>query len=88
MQLGTSPKSNRGTLVDIFLLVSSAASNGINPVSVRLTETAVAELFSCEAGNIMSDYLERWTRSDKFMNTVVKQIVSMALFVWPVAGFI
>lgn len=61
------------TLFDMLQHGNSAASNGSRPPSVRFLETVVAKLFSGVPGDdIMSNCSERWTKSDKSMNAVVK----------------
>lgn len=76
-------------LVDMLQLGTSACSNEIKRASVWFLEMFVLKLFSHEAGvDFMSDCLERWMKTDKFLNAVVKRIVSNPLFVWLVTGFI
>lgn len=40
------------------------------------------------AEDVMSQGFEKWSKSDTFMNAVVKRIVSNPLFILPMAGFI
>lgn len=46
-------------------------------------------LLSCGAANaVSSEWLERWSKSDKIMNAIVKRTVRTSLFIRPVLGFI
>lgn len=77
------------TLVNMLQLGNNAASNGIRTGATRLIEKIVIKLFSHRAaGDVVSECLERWSKSFIFMNAIVEQTVCSPLFIPPVARFI
>lgn len=70
-------------------LGNSAAWNGIITASDRSLETIVIQIFSRKAADeIMSECLKLWSKPDKFMSGKLKWILSDALLIHPVVGFI
>lgn len=77
------------TTVDMLQLGNSAAENGIKIASLGFLKTVPAEPFSREgAKDLVLEYSDCWMMSEKFMNDVVKQIVSDPAFIRPMARFI
>lgn len=78
-----------GSLADMIQLCNSSASNGTSSRFVRVLVRIVVELFSSGAAQgVMLEYAKRWSKSDKFMTSIVKVIVSTSRIPLLVAGFI
>lgn len=77
------------TLVNILPIGNRAVWSEIKTVSIRFLQMVLDTLTRHEdADDSMSSGLERWTSFDKFMNALLKRIVSSPLFNWPEAGSI
>lgn len=77
------------TLIDMLQFGQKISSNGVKTASTRFPESMMIKLFSRGAADdAMLEYFDGRSQSDTFINDVVKRIVSIPLFILPVAGII
>lgn len=70
-------------------LENNATQNEIKTVSAQFRETIPIKVYRSEAADgVVFECLERWSQSVTFMNALVERIVSILMFILPVAGFI
>lgn len=65
-----------------MLCLCSAGSNGSKTAFRRFLESTVIKLLRCRAAEkVFKDCLERWSKSDLLLNSIVNQVVS-TLLIW------
>lgn len=76
-------------LVDMLQLKKNAASSGMKTSSVHFPENETIELLSHRAiDDVILQCFQRWSQSDRFMNTFIKRIEYNPLVIRLVAGLI